>query len=343
LWWPVATPKVEGDIQLFMNHLKKLIPDERDRMILLCYMAACVQYQGVKFQWCPLIQGVEGNGKTFLTLCVAHAIGRRYTYFPRADQLSAKFNDWLYGVTFIAVEDIYVESAKTEILECMKPMITGEVQDIEPKGQKKTSRDICCNFILNTNHKDGLRKTGNDRRLAPFYTAQQTKADLQRDGLTHVYFRNIFKWAKECGFDAISYLLTTFDIPDEFNPALGDPAPITTSTGSAIQHGTGKVEQEILEAIEQGVIGFRGGWVSSIALNRLLESNKATNRYPLNKRRELLQSLGFDWHPGLKEGRVTSMIVIDLGKPRLFIRIDHKDFNLVGGANIAKAYEDAQK
>jgi hypothetical protein len=64
---PINTPRKAGDAGPFLRHLAKLLPDERDRSILLAYMAASIQHKGVKFQWAPLIQGAEGNGKTLLT------------------------------------------------------------------------------------------------------------------------------------------------------------------------------------------------------------------------------------------------------------------------------------
>jgi hypothetical protein len=93
-------------------HLAKIIPNERDRLILICYMAACVQHQGHKFQWAPLIQGAPGNGKSLLSRCVAEAIGRRYVHWPKASRLAAQFNGWMVGKTFYAVEDIHVPGAK---------------------------------------------------------------------------------------------------------------------------------------------------------------------------------------------------------------------------------------
>jgi hypothetical protein len=76
----VNNPKDSGgDVSLFLAHMKKILPIPRDRSILLAYMAAVVQHQGVKFQWAPLIQGVEGNGKTLFSRCVAEAVGVRYS------------------------------------------------------------------------------------------------------------------------------------------------------------------------------------------------------------------------------------------------------------------------
>ena len=125
-YWPVDIPRKVGDPTPFLNHLAKVLPDQRDRNILLYYMAACVQHKGIKFQWAPLLQGVEGNGKTLFTRCVSEAVGRRYVHFPPAQEIQEKFNSWLFNTIFIGVEDIYVPDQKREVIEILKPMITGE-------------------------------------------------------------------------------------------------------------------------------------------------------------------------------------------------------------------------
>jgi hypothetical protein len=59
-WWAPIIERQVGDITPFMTHLRLLLPDERDQLILLSYMAACVQYKGFKFSWCP----VKRRGRT---------------------------------------------------------------------------------------------------------------------------------------------------------------------------------------------------------------------------------------------------------------------------------------
>lgn len=343
LWWPIQTGRTAGDVTPFLQHLAIMLPDPRDQLILLCYMAACVQFKGVKFQWAPLIQGVEGNGKTLLTRCVAYAIGDKYSHFPSAAEITEKYNDWLYGTIFIGVEDIFVPDQKTEVIEILKPMITSPRLEIRAMYEGKKMRDICCNFILNSNHKSGIRKTRNDRRFAPFFTAQQTAADLTRDNLTGDYFSDLYNWLNKGGYAIVSEFLHTYVIADEFNPATKcQRAPITSSTEDAIAQSVGTVEQEVLEAIEQGQIGFKNGWISSMALDRLLDRINASRRIPHNKRRELLQSIGYDWHPALTEGRVNNVILPDGGKPRLFLLNVHPARSLTTVAEITKAYTAAQ-
>lgn len=341
-YWPIKTPRREGDASPFLNHLAKVLPDSRDQQILLSYMAACVQYPGVKFQWAPLIQGVEGNGKTLFTRCVAFAVGDKYVHFPKASQIAKQFNGWMYGKIFIGVEDIYVPDSQREILEELKPMITGDRMEIESKGVDQITQWVCCNFMLNSNHKDGIRKTRNDRRFAPFYSAQQQNEDLVRDGMSNGYFPRLYDWLKAGGYEIVNNLLRTYTILDEFNPANGHIAPLTSSTSEAITYGLGRAEQEIVEAIEREERGFKGGWVSSMAVDLLLERIGASSRIPPNKRRELLQNIGYDYHPSLVHGRVNNTVLPDGGKPRLFVQKDSPHLAITSPVEIARAYAIAQ-
>lgn len=346
-YWPVEVARKVGDLTPFLDHMKRLIPDERDRLIALSYMAACVQHQGYKFQWAMFLQGVEGNGKSFLSRCVAEAVGRRYVHWPKASKLSKEFNAWMVGKVFFAVEDIYTPQGKAEVIEELKVMITGgDGLEIEGKGVDQVSADICGNFILNSNHQDGVRKTQNDRRLCTIFTAQQHISHIKRDGLNGDYAPRLYNWARADGYAIVAELLHTFPIPPEFNPALevgglANIAPTTTSTAHAIQASTGGIEQEIHEAVAQGIPGFAGGFLSSIQLDRLLERLGAARRVTHSKRKEMLEIMGYVYHPALADGRVNNLVLPDAGKPRIFVLKDSPASHIHGAAEVAKAYEQA--
>lgn len=341
---PIDVPMVEGDVTPFMTHLRKVLPDERDQTILLSYMASCIQYKGYKIQWAPLLQGVVGNGKTLFTRCVAYAIGDRYTHMPPALEISEKFNAWLFNTLFIGVEDIYVPSNKMEMIETLKPMITNKRLARRAMNTDQAMHNICCNFMFNSNHKDGIKDATKDRRYCVFYSAQQEKCDLIRDGMTGSYFSNLYDWLdNDAGYAKVASFLTNYAIPVEFNPTMScQTAPTTSSTAEAAALGMGSVEQEIIEAIDEGRTGFAGGWVSSFKLDALIDGLRKSGMVPRSKRRELMRSLGYDYHPGLKDGRVNNVIAIESGKPRLYIRAGHIHANLTNGAEIAKQYAAAQ-
>jgi hypothetical protein len=323
-----------------------VLPNEGDRRILLSYMAACVQYKGLKFQWAPLLQGAEGNGKTLFTRAVIHAVGRRYAHMPPAEEISEKFNSWLFNTIFIGIDDIKVAENKRELLEILKPMITSDWQSCRLMNTERTMRDVCCNFIFNSNHKDAIRKTRNDRRFCVFYTAQQSKADIARDGMDGDYFPTMYDWLlNQGGYEIVNDMLQTYEIDERYNPAgQCQTAPDTSSTGEVITASLGSAEQEILEAIDEGRVGFCGGWVSSIAVERLLHELRLARAIPPNKRREMLRDIGYDWHPALKEGRVNNPIAIDEGKkPRLFIKAGHISINLTQPGEVVRAYLKEQQ
>ena len=342
---PVITRRVPGTPQRFIDFMHRLMPNQIDRDIVLAYMAALVQYPGVKFQWCPLVQGMEGNGKSLLIRCLSYAIGERYTHLPNASDLGGngqKFNAWLAYKLFIGVEEIYTAD-RAEVSEALKTLITNSRVEIQGKGQDQVTGDNRANFFMCTNHKDALRITLDTRRYAPIYTAQQNIADMRRDGLTDDYFAGIYDWLRADGYAQVNDYLREYAIPDALNPAtLCQRAPTTSSSTEATTLSMGAVEQEIIEAIEQEFTGFSGGWVSSLMLDRLLDDIRAKQKIPRNRRRAVMQGLGYDYHPALVNGRINNKLPIEQGKPYLYIKNGHIGCNITVAAEVLKAYCKAQ-
>jgi hypothetical protein len=185
----------------------------------------------------------------------------------------------------------------------------------------------------------------NDRRFAHFYTAQQTAQDIARDKMDGSYMVDLYDWFNDqLGREYVAEILWTTPIPDEYNPARGlQRAPKTSSTDEAIEAGHGAVEQEVLEAIDREEVGFRGGWISSGALDSLLKKIGRDRAVPLSRRRDVLQSLGYDWHPALPKGRVHNPVAPDAAKVKLFVRQDRADLlALERPPEVAAAYTAAQ-
>lgn len=259
-----------GDVTPFMNFLAKLLPSKRDRDILLGYMAACVQYPGVKFQWAPVLQGTEGNGKSLVAGCVAYALGPDMVHEPRASQLAEKYNGYLEAKLLQIVEEIHM-GGRREMLDELKPYITNKRIELRGMAQEKRMIDNVANWFFCTNHKDAVLKSKNDRRYAVFFTAQQSADDILRDGMGGDFFPNLYSWLRADGYAFMAHWLTHYQIPDELNPAtMCHRAPETSTTAEAVAASTGTIEAEISEAVESDTVGFRGGWISSHMLDRLL-------------------------------------------------------------------------
>jgi hypothetical protein len=316
-----------------------MIPDPTDYAIMLAYMAAVVQHPGIKFQWCPLLIGMEGNGKSMIIRALSYAVGHRYVHLPNAQDLSNRFNAWLQGKLLIGIEEVYTTD-RADLIETLKPMITNDRIEIQGKGSNQTTGDNRANFILCSNHKDAIRKTGGDRRYAIFYTAQQEPGDMERDGLCGGYFPQLYDWLRGGGYAVMNSYLRSYQIPDAINPATQcNRAPHTSSTDEAIVASMGSVEQEIMEQVAMGTTGFAGGFISSMAVDKLLEHNKRS--LSRNKRKDVLTGLGYIQHPALPDGRVHNTLP-EGGKPRLYVKRDSLVAQLTRPIDVVQRYLDAQ-
>jgi hypothetical protein len=257
------------------------------------------------------------------------------------------FNGWVQGNLFVGVEEIYV-AERRDFLEAFKAYVTNDRLPVEKKGVDAFTGDNRVNGLLLTNHRDGVPISVDGRRYAIFYTAQQSAEDVVRDGMGGRYFPDLYDWLNGrkayaalgpgYGFAVVNDFLRSYAIAEEFNPAdLCTRAPETSSTQAALVASRGRAEQEIVEAVEQGRPGFAGGWISSKAVDDLLDRIRA--HVPRSKRRDLLASIGYELHPGLQDGRVNVTVQPDNGKPRLYIRCGHILGNITGAADIAKRYQ----
>lgn len=279
---------VEGDVGPFLRHMELLLPDESDRGIVLDYMAACVQRPGDKFQWCPMIQGCEGNGKSLIGLVLRNAVSRRYFHMQNPEDLGNQFNVWLERSIVVCVEEIFI-NRRYQVSNRMKAMITNDYMDIQQKKEDQRSAMNCAKFILFSNHKDGVHKHGDDRRYAVFYTAQQCRADKLRDGMTDQYFRELYRWAKSRrGKAALVWWLRHRRI----STSMMGTAPETTSTQEALYESLGAEERILMEAVDRNAIGFRGGVIGSTYVDNELKMAGYNKINPRN-RNKYLHNIGY--------------------------------------------------
>jgi len=320
---PVDIKRIKGDPSRFITHLHKLFPDDRDRAIFMAYMAAMVQHQGTKFQWCPIIQGSEGNGKTLFNRCVEAAIGSRYCHSPKASDLSSgglKFNGWIVGKCGIFIEELF-SSERFNLADAVKPMLTNDRIEVQFKGRDQYTAYVVANFMMGSNHKDPIKITYDQRRYWMHYCPQQSEADIRRDGMGGRYFVEIYDWLKNHdGYAIVAEYLWTYQIPDQLNPATElQRAPLSTSTDEAVLATMGPVEQHILEAVEEGRQGFMGGYISSKCLDILLRDIRSDRLGP-RRRHSIMEGLGYIRHPWLPNGRVNEPILQEGSKPVLYYK-----------------------
>lgn len=276
---PVEIDAANGDASPFLRHIAAILPDPNDQRVFIEYLAHNVKYPGYKIPWAPLIQSVEGVGKGFIQEALTYIMGDMYCYTPKAEQLLAsgsKFNKWMYGKLLIIVNEIKVDE-KFELVEVLKPLISDKRVEVEGKGVDQLMMDNPANWVFFTNFKNAVPVSKNGRRWAIFFSALQEVEDLQRMGMNDDYFKAMFGWLEGGGYRYINQWL--LDYPIE-KGAIPMRAPHTSSTDEALRLSRGPVEICISKAVEDGVEGFRGGWISLFALQRRLKATNAVTRLP---------------------------------------------------------------
>ena len=84
-----------GDPKIFLEHMRYLIPDERERKLLLDWLAWLVQHPDQKIMYAVLIVGLERTGKSWLGYMLRKLLGdSNVAMVGDEDPVGDTFNGW---------------------------------------------------------------------------------------------------------------------------------------------------------------------------------------------------------------------------------------------------------
>jgi len=218
----VGDDTLEGQAAaVFLRHLEMTVGDERERALMLDWMAWVYNNPGSRVRWALLLWGIEGNGKSYFHRVLTRLMGRD-SRTVAASTIEERFTDWAEGCRLIGIEEIRVSGTnKWRTLDKMKPFISNDEIQVEGKGMKAR---VCPNFasyMLFTNHADAIPVGDGDRRYFVVFTRQRTKQDLieQHGGERGVgeYFQTLFD-VSMAGIGGIGRLLADHEYSSEFDP-----------------------------------------------------------------------------------------------------------------------------
>lgn len=290
---PAHVERVPGDVTPFLAHIAALIPDAGDQKILLDYLAHNFKFPGYKIPWAPVIQSAEGAGKGVLKQLIEHCMGQSYVYFPNAKELTnsgSQFNGWMRNKLFILADEIKVDDRR-DLIEVLKPMISEKRIEVQSKGVDQQIEDNYSNWCFFTNYKDAVPISKNGRRFAIFFSPLQRAEDMLLRQMHNDYFTALYNWLSNGGCAVIAHWFMQYPIERGNIPMR---APETTSWQEAVVVSRSPIERVIYEAIEDGLDGFKGGWISHLAVLKRCRETGALNRTPsLQIVAQCLESMGY--------------------------------------------------
>lgn len=253
-------------VETLKAHLRKFLPDCRERRLFTSWLAYNVQLPGVKIRWAPYLHGYEGDGKSFFVALLAAAMGARQVRTVSGSTLQSNFTDWAMGYAVVAIEEMKQHGHdRHEVMNRIKPFITNGQVEIHPKGKASYDAPNTANYLILSNYLDGAPIDESSRRYMFLSSSirQDEVLELNKAG----YFDDLFAILAEHPGAIRSWLLD-FKLDDEFDA--NGHAPVTDIRKTVIELSRTETESVARDAIEFGVEGVCSTAISSAHLTSFL-------------------------------------------------------------------------
>jgi hypothetical protein len=184
-----------------------MYPNPVEAKILLQYLAFQVQHPGEKVHWAVLLEGDQGNGKSYFATVMRTVLGAHNVRMVPNEELHETFTGWQRNTQLVVVEEMMAKG-RLELMNKLKPMITEPWCTIREMYRPPYEQPNRFNFLFFSNHKDSLILDSTDRR----YCILKTDAKPHTSGSTG-YYAPLFEWTRMNGPALLHYLMNV-DLSD---------------------------------------------------------------------------------------------------------------------------------
>lgn len=292
-----ATYTNEGlaTIELIKKHLLFIFGTQENADIMLNWLAHNVQYPGVKMLFSPLIQGIEGIGKSFFGEVLRSVLGDANVGTVSPTQIVSDFNGWAQGRVVNVVEEIRVKGHnRHEAVNAIKPLITDRMIQINEKNVKPYVTPNTINYLFHTNHKDAVPIESDDRRwwviFANILNLKHLSKFVGEDKDT--YFPKLFDSMRDNCLEVRKWLLE-HHIPDDFKNIKQAPMTKYKELMIATEQTGFEGLQELNELIKRGGEYFNEECISSSDLFDVFAFEYPDVMISDNKKHAVLKKLGY--------------------------------------------------
>jgi hypothetical protein len=215
--WRNARPKVEsgGDPQIWIDHCRKLVPDERELEHIWNVMAVKVQQPRTKINHAILHGGNGGIGKDTMWYPMLWAVGgdsMSNVKIIDGDKINSDFG-YHYQTEVMVLNELKEPEAKERraLANKLKPVIAAppEMLTVNRKSLHPYEMPNRLFVLAFTNEAMPITLDSDDRRWFCIWS--------DAPALTEFETRKIWDWYKDGGFEAVTWWLKQRDV-SAFNP-----------------------------------------------------------------------------------------------------------------------------
>lgn len=244
-------PRDQANVKRVKAHINHLLTDPREQGLFLDWLSWIVQNPGKHANFAVLLQGVEGDGKSFFAEMMRAVMGVSNVSMLNAHIFESDFTDWAAGQCLACVEEVRLIKAqnKYEVINRIKPYVTNNIIELHGKGKAVTDVKNTTSYLLFSNFKDALPLDDDGRRFMVFFSQWQHRYQIAAFKEANPdYYAELYGAIDESA-GAIREWLLNHEQADDFKP-LGD-APWTPAKGFMIKLAKPEFIQVLDEIIRE--------------------------------------------------------------------------------------------
>jgi hypothetical protein len=243
------SPVEQQAIDIFLGHFDHLIANERDRRLVLDFITFIVQNPGQRVNWAILIQGTEGDGKSYFYFILKAILGESNVNMIPGKSLEEKYNPWAENALVCFVEDVRLHgNNRFDVVNTLKPMITNPTVAIRRMNTNTYEVVNTMSYFATANIKDALPVGDEDSRFFPIFTRYQSQQAIKAFKEANPdYYPRLFGTANFAG--AIRKFLLERKLSDDFDAR--DRAPVSSYRREMIALNRSPEQQALADCLEE--------------------------------------------------------------------------------------------
>jgi hypothetical protein len=277
-------------IDMVEAHIKMICGTPANALIMTQWLAHQVQFPGRKILWAPLVQSVEGVGKSFFSRLLRCGLGAENVGVVNPEQLTSSFNNWASGVCVNVLEELKIAGHnRHEALNAVKPLITDDYIQVNPKGVSAYMTPNTTNYVAFTNSMDALPLGAADRR---WWVIQCGLSHYSEVPDFENYFPKLFSGLLEHASEVCLWL-REYPLTDAFMSMKQAPMTQAKSLMVATEEASFEGLTEVMDIIEEGGYLICKEVLSSADVFDKLKFEHPDLMVHTNRRAAILKRLGY--------------------------------------------------
>ena len=164
MWIDPCVEPLDGSPMIFREHMRYLIPDQRERIIFLDWLSHLVQHPDQKIMYAVLIVGLERTGKSWLGYMLRKMLGfDNVAMVGDEDPIGDTFNGWTENKLLGVIHEL-APNPKVDLVARVKPVITEPTIQVNEKYIKRHVAENACHILAISNHDTAVKMLRNNPR-----------------------------------------------------------------------------------------------------------------------------------------------------------------------------------